>query len=286
MLHLIVTRFNLPLWPKDKFNAPTRTPAWLESRFALFERYTLPSVKAQTCKEFKWFCLFDRDTPEPYLQRIERYREELPQLHPCFLDYDQAHDLSGYLTEILWGGEFSQFLSGPKDYLITTRLDNDDAIHCRMIERLQQLIGEEQPKKPLVFNFYYGYQYFERFNLLVRVPYACNHFLTLVEPGDHFVTAMKYDHTRIDRSCQVKNIYDTDPIYWIESVHGNNVDNDIRLSTHIRPRMTPADLSCYGITRQISRKDSIMGSFIYLPLQLVRKVIRRLPAKIRQTIRN
>ena len=43
-LHLIVTRFNLGM----------TDPVWLEHRFGLFERFTLPSIKAQTCQEFWW----------------------------------------------------------------------------------------------------------------------------------------------------------------------------------------------------------------------------------------
>ena len=46
--HLIITRFNLNLYARDKHDAPTRTERWLAHRFEVFERYSLPSVAAQT----------------------------------------------------------------------------------------------------------------------------------------------------------------------------------------------------------------------------------------------
>ena len=57
--HLIITRFNLNLYARDKHDAPTRTERWLAHRFEVFERYCLPSVAAQTNPNFRWLCLFD-----------------------------------------------------------------------------------------------------------------------------------------------------------------------------------------------------------------------------------
>lgn len=61
--HLIITRFNLNLYARDKHDAPTRTERWLAHRFEVFERYCLPSVAAQTNPNFRWLCLFDAATP-------------------------------------------------------------------------------------------------------------------------------------------------------------------------------------------------------------------------------
>lgn len=36
--HLIITRFNLNLYARDKHDAPTRTERWLAHRFEVFER--------------------------------------------------------------------------------------------------------------------------------------------------------------------------------------------------------------------------------------------------------
>ena len=72
--HFLITRFNLNLYERDKHAAPTRTARWLEHRFEVFERYCLPSVAAQTATDFRWLCLFDAATPEPYRRRVSPLR--------------------------------------------------------------------------------------------------------------------------------------------------------------------------------------------------------------------
>ena len=73
--HYLLTRFNLPLWNKDKRGLATRDEAWLEDRFRLFEQYTLPSVLQQSCKDFTWVVLFDGDTPPVYRERVKGWAE-------------------------------------------------------------------------------------------------------------------------------------------------------------------------------------------------------------------
>ena len=95
--HLIITRFNLNLYARDKHDAPTRTERWLEHRFELFERYCLPSVAAQTNPNFRWLCLFDAATPAAYRRRIGGYQSVCPQFRSVFYSAGQA----GRLTESL-----------------------------------------------------------------------------------------------------------------------------------------------------------------------------------------
>ena len=95
--HLIITRFNLNLYARDKHDAPTRTERWLEHRFEIFERYCLPSVAAQTNPNFRWLCLFDAATPAAYRRRIGGYQSVCPQFRSVFYSAGQA----GRLTESL-----------------------------------------------------------------------------------------------------------------------------------------------------------------------------------------
>ena len=82
--HLIITRFNLNLYARDKHAAPTRTERWLEHRFEIFERYCLPSVAAQTNPNFRWLCLFDAATPAAYRRRIGGSQSVCPQFRAVF----------------------------------------------------------------------------------------------------------------------------------------------------------------------------------------------------------
>ena len=95
--HLIITRFNLNLYARDKHDAPTRTERWLEHRFEIFERYCLPSVAAQINPNFRWLCLFDAATPAAYRRRIGGSQSVYPQFRAVFYSAGQA----GRLTESL-----------------------------------------------------------------------------------------------------------------------------------------------------------------------------------------
>lgn len=74
--HVLMTRFNLATPGRE--SAIRNRPGWLAQRFDLFERYCLPSVAAQTVRDFKWIIYFDKDTPEDFRARIERLREVFP----------------------------------------------------------------------------------------------------------------------------------------------------------------------------------------------------------------
>ena len=86
--HFLITRFNL-----------NRTARWLEHRFEVFERYCLPSVAAQTATDFRWLCLFDAATPEPYRRRIASYRAVCPRFEAVYYTAAQT----ACLTESLRG---------------------------------------------------------------------------------------------------------------------------------------------------------------------------------------
>ena len=84
--HFILTRFNLLLWNRSKDGQKVRTTKWLEYRFSLFEKYCLPSIMNQTCKNFEWIVLFDSKTPDSFKERIASYQKECPQLIPVFVE--------------------------------------------------------------------------------------------------------------------------------------------------------------------------------------------------------
>ena len=72
----ILTRFNLKMWTKNKFNHDVQTEEWLKERFELFEHYCFSSIINQSEKNFIWLCCFDEDTPKEYLQKIQIYRDK------------------------------------------------------------------------------------------------------------------------------------------------------------------------------------------------------------------
>lgn len=267
MEHFLITRFNIATnWTLDKADRPTQTPQWLEHRFRLFEEYCLPSVMAQTCTDFKWLCLFDADTPLEYIERIEGYGRKCKNFIPCFLSETEAKDFIPSLRGII-----RSLLPVDADTVITSRLDNDDAIHRDMMRLVRKYA--ESVDGDRIMSFLYGYQYILRLNLLVRVKYRNNHYLSRMEPADSFQTVMDFAHTRASRSGNVDILGEGKQPFWIEVVHDSNVVNTLITSSSSRPVLKRADLSAFGIEKSLTAFPAFIGFWRgYVPKYISRKL--------------
>lgn len=126
MEHLLITRYNLRKkdWNRDRYGAEVLTEEWHENREQLFLQLCLPSVVAQRSKDFRWLVFFQTDLAHLVSTEIKNS----PFLIPIFVDsYEQFESL---LVEIC------NQVSGE---LITSRLDNDDALKPDFIGRVQKL---------------------------------------------------------------------------------------------------------------------------------------------------
>jgi len=121
--HYIFTRWNLSMEGQSVYNNP-KIPdpeEWMQHRIKLFETYTLPSVMNQTCRNFQWLLSFAKETPEEITDRYRGY-----PFVKCIYQYP-ADFVRGLFGTVLNNG----------DYLITSRLDNDDKVELNWIERIQ-----------------------------------------------------------------------------------------------------------------------------------------------------
>lgn len=279
--HFIITRFNLNLYAQDKNRMPTRTAAWLEHRFELFERYCLPSVAAQSCKEFTWLCLFDAATPEPYRRRIAGYAARCPQFEAVYYDSAQALRLTESLRATLLAlkGAGRPGAAAP-ELLLTTNLDNDDALAADAVELLRQALRPASGKR--VYSFLYGYQYFTRARYALRMRYANNHFLSLAEPYDgNLMTIASYTHSRAIFVLPTEFIR-TRRGKWLEIVHEDNVSNDFRINIRIRliPMLRSCSFADFGLPGlRIPWPRQTLGSLFVFPAQALCTAVRRLWTK-------
>lgn len=229
--HFLLTRFNLALWRQDKLGRRVRTEGWQKERFALFERYCLPSVAAQTCKNFLWLVLFDENTPAEYRQRIAGYRRRCAQLMPFFLNPEEAQQ---YCT--FFSGQMKNLAKKGSTYAISTRLDNDDALNIGYIQDIQRKIGELEGKhamgSELCLSFTWGYQYFEKFNFLEKIRFPNNHFISLAaahKEGDLPRCVYEIAHLNVEKVCRTLKVSNLKHPAWLESIHKSNASNDVKL---------------------------------------------------------
>ncbi len=263
-----ITLFNLQLWNKDKSKAPTRTDEWMDGRLALFERYTLPSMRGQTLKDYTWLCLFDKETPRRYLDKIEEYKRAVPQFTPLFFTKYQAENLSASLHDAML-----QFLSGEEKFILTTNIDNDDSVDFEMLSRVRREVGrhiqraENDEEVCGLYNCLYGYQYFISKGMILKMMYPHNHFQTLCEtPGD-FRTIKGFPHTKIRKLFRNHDITDGGKPYWMEIVHSRNVNNDYRIDLRLRniPVFRSVSLCSFGLDKVLSRTNNTVKSLFVIP---------------------
>ena len=285
--HFIITLFNLQLWPRDKQGEQTQTEAWTQQRADLFERYCLPSLQQQTVGDFIWLVLFDRNSPPSLLRRIEDWQRQVPQLHPLFFGEEAAELLSKDDTQrALFLRKTVKKIADtepPCRWLLTTNVDNDDAVHRQLVEALQQAFEKEHPEGPHLFCFPSGWQWFEQGRVLLRMRYPHNHFLTLAEPveeGQLPLTIKYFKHTKARKLLPTTDL-EGEPM-WMEVVHGRNVSNGLRLSSRISYRCPwkRLQLNDFGLPFTLSRRHNLWNALTRVPGLFCRTALRKLDQKL------
>lgn len=218
--HFILTRFNLLLWQKDKEGCKVRTTEWLEHRFILFEQYCLPSLCGQTCQEFEWIVLFDSRTPDAYKVRIGQWQAKCSQLIPVFVQPAEGRYFASIFRQ-----EVIKRIKAPK--VITTYLDNDDALDIRFVEDLQARALKARVGQ--FINYTDGYQYYTDYQYLLQVHYPRNHFISVIEDGNPTTIKTIYgfgSHYYIDKIEGAKIEMIKGKPFWCEVIHERNMGND------------------------------------------------------------
>ena len=275
----LITRFNLPLYKKDKERQPVLTEQWLDDRFRLFETYCLPSIQQQTYKDFVWIVLMSDDTPQMYRQRMSELCYQCRQLSPLYIknnDIERYHDIvKDKIRE----------LKSQSSLLVTLRIDNDDAIRCDYIERSMTL-AQEQAESRRGYSFVYGIQYHTQANLAMRVPYPNNHFIFEINTqykADDFDYILEYNHANTtDMPFPFTAMMDKE-VMWAEVIHQRNVDNDVKGTWRQRP-VTDNKLlkDAFGWSQSLSALNTWLKIPGYLMPAALHHAINRLREKMRK----
>jgi Putative rhamnosyl transferase len=209
MDHAILTRFNLPSVGAE--SVIRAKDDWLTQRVELFEHYCLPSVRAQSISDFRWLIYFDPESPNWLKERIESWTDS-DRIVPLFRTEVPRDDL---LSDI------EQHVGRRDGWLITTNLDNDDALAVDFVERVQSA-----PMQSGRHALYLG-------NGLIRTAgsvYArrdrFNAFCSVREPWVDARTCWGEWHNLLPTVMPAESLVGQPG--WLQVVHGNNVTNRIR----------------------------------------------------------
>ena len=179
----------------------------------------MPSVLEQSVGLDKWFVFMADDTPPEFKDRILSLAGRHPFLIPVFCNVFSAKMACERVRE-----------TSPENahMVITSRLDNDDMLHPRYVERVRHRALVEAPRRDLSTGFFVsfplgcslrdGNAYFQR--------YRNNPFSSFVATPKVNRTVLDVDHRYVADMAPV--VYEWRRPMWCQVIHGENVANVVR----------------------------------------------------------
>jgi hypothetical protein len=253
--HFVITRFNIASEGREA--AIRNSAGWLDRRFDLFETYCLPSMAAQTVKAFRWLVYFDEATPTPYYERIVRARQSL-DFEPRFV---------GPFGQALVAQDVAQRTAPNADFILTSRLDNDDAVAKDFIARIQN----EASRTPVgcVLNFRNGLALQD--GRIYTAADTSNPFTTLIEAGGQPAqTIWAARHHELGNKWTVRQVHGHPA--WLQVVHSENVSNRIK-GARVGDRSAVRDFSLDDAVYllPVSRLELLWDVLICHPMRVLRE---------------
>lgn len=192
--HFVITRFNNNIYKRPD------SQRWMDKRMFIFKKYLLPSIMSQTSKNFSWVMTFDKKTPD----NILRYFEELGVI----IIFTRAKE---------W--------IPPKEaeWIVTSRIDNDDAYFPTFIEEIQR---ELVPQRRLIDVEYCIYDHINKKLYDYERPSPNSPFITVVEKWDDAKGVYAHEHSFMPNKFSSYRI--PGKILACQVIHGDNVLNKVR----------------------------------------------------------
>lgn len=201
--HFLLCRYNLGLYSSNPYNVKDKD-GWMRERLPMFKRL-LDSLEAQTNKDFILILSIDALTPVEFQKEI-------------------AELLNTYSFKFLGctvqPREFIKTLKIEREWMITSRIDNDDEYYPNFIETIQksfQAKSEVLDVKGVQFD---GKDYYK-----TNRRYPNSPFLSLVEPSTQRKTAHYRSHTSMNKFAPARFV--SNETLYIQHIHENNVINKI-----------------------------------------------------------
>lgn len=194
-------------------------PAWLSHRFELFEKICLPSVASQSERNYHWILLVSDRTPPKFMARLmaDLALVSSPSAILFVREYSEQFFNSAILSR----------LERAVDRVVSTRLDNDDAIARDYMARVREEAGHLPKNGDFVINFRQGCQVAN--NGIFPRNARLNPFLSVVSSPRKLRTAFATHHGKMD---SVGTVIDKTGgnANWIQVIHPRNALNRLRES--------------------------------------------------------
>ena len=207
---IVKTRFSM------RWRGETPSLDWIDERFELLRRITLPSLRAQTASNFDWVVLSDPDVCPLVRSRFEEL--SLPGGTVTVVPARAGVGVTepGLLENVRRG----------RERFVTVRLDSDDALAASCLEKIvaatDQLAGGAgliNLSRGIVLDWESGDMWERKFRERYQGP-----FYGLMHPTAQRMFDTGGDHRQARGDLPVVEI---DDVSWVQTVHAGNIDNRI-----------------------------------------------------------
>jgi hypothetical protein len=136
--HFMVTRIGIGI----------HSESWYRGALSLFEAITFPSLCAQTCPDFTGLLIVDRDIPVSAKSRLEAIVGGRGNFHLVPIDLTAMQQVHQGCFDYIWDRcqdylLASRIIEDPFEYVITSVLDADDALHRETVAVVQERMAAE-----------------------------------------------------------------------------------------------------------------------------------------------
>jgi hypothetical protein len=213
--HVLLTRFSAVMSP----GAGPAGEEWLRYRLAFFDDVTYPSVISQTGaqvgRDFTWLVLFDDRCSPEFRADVVYLAEDV--FTPVWTHEDFRRDIFAEPVAAATDRD-----AGTAPYLITTRIDSDDAMAVDFMATVQAQFAQQER---LFVSFTRGLQ-IDRSGAVFSSDYLSNPFISLIErrrPGRLPDTVYVAKHARARAHGPIREVQG--PPMWAQVIHDLNVSN-------------------------------------------------------------
>ena len=217
MKHYLITQWNCDLYDLG----------WLQRRRKVFERFTLPSVQAQSNKNFEWIFVSDSRTPDEFKQVLNSYGASVIyhdfENHNWKIPRKENETPIEKFTRLETIGDIVATYIGKQDtdYVITSRLDNDDCLSYDYISKTQAFSKDIWDGNKFWLSLVRGYKWAD--DKVYPHNTKWSSFLSFIEDPENLETAYQCVHKLAGESGYPVNIIHkgVSPS-WLEVIHGEN----------------------------------------------------------------
>ncbi|MBL6449293.1 hypothetical protein JMN32_23485 [Fulvivirga sp. 29W222] len=222
--HFLITRFNVKntKWKADKRGVTVRDGLWTSKRMQLFESICLPSIQHQSVQGFKWLIYLDCDTNDEIRNRMVHIQSANPFIFPKYIE-----GMDVFIDSVR--EDIGELLQPRTKYLITTRIDNDDAFHQQAIANIQSGFNGQKLE---VINLLEGVQWDLNEDNFYYAFNESNPFVSLIEQLNEnvplksvFYKEHRHYAEKPDENFTMKQ-FCGEPM-WLQVIHNSNISNEI-----------------------------------------------------------